>query len=113
MVRELAVGMPVIQESKGILESFLVRLAVASWPPQAPLSNHRCPVTGVAECHCNRDVFRPQRDFSVPSNPGMPGVKTGHESRSGGRADGAASVILRKADAFPRQAVQHRGLEPG
>src|SRR5688500_8433715 len=104
MIGVLAVGVAMIEESERVVESFLVRVSRRPRLTESPLANHRGAIAGVAQAHGHRDLAFPKGEFAVAADESMARVHSGHQRGARRRADSAARVVLREADAVLREA---------
>jgi len=116
VVGELAMRVPVIEESERVVESLFVRLAGRARLAESPLADDRGAISRVAQHLRHRHVVWPERDVpagqaTVASNPAVSGVHGCHERRTRWGAHGAAGVILREPRAFSCEPIERRRLE--
>ena len=113
MIGELPVGVAMIEEAEGVVEALLIRLPGRARRAEPPFADHRGAIARRPQHLGDRDVFGPQRNvLAVAANPGVTGVQPGHQRRPRRRADRAARVVLREPDAFAREPIERRRLEP-
>ena len=108
MIGVLAVGMTMIEEAEGVVESLAIGHAGRARRPEPPFADHGRAVAGITQHLCDRDIFGPQRNVAVSADPRVAGVHPGHQRRPRRGAHRAARVVLRKADAFAREAIERR-----
>ena len=66
MIGVLTMGVTMIEEAEGVVESLAIGHAGRAWGSESPFADYRRAVAGVAQYLRDRDVFRPQRMSPFP-----------------------------------------------
>src|SRR5208283_5628219 len=102
-----------VQVADEFFETLFLRHTGSVLVAQAPFADEASVVAGLFEHLGHGQILGPQCDGTVAPYPGMPGVQAGHQRATGGCAHRAAGIEAGKTDAFSRELVEVRSLDPG